>query len=253
MTPSSSFPFLHTHTHTRLTALFSGLPGLAGTRKVKPIWILLEQETVRGSGISWAICKSASRSRQITMPLPHHSFLQAGCPSYRPTNSVKASECCKSNFLLDDCKSSDVQLHLEWTRLRLNFCSLVSVNNLPISTTPHLTPLTLLDTSALYLMNTSLFLARTHLSPNLVITIFASFAVSVHTSIPKQCPLLPFCSLQAWPLQLFLSQPAQVSDHPAPTDPELSCTCCCQSSQIQPHHSHPSVSALVKDNWAHWI
>ena len=44
-----------------------------------------------GSGISWAVCKSASRSRQITMPAPHHSvFLQAGCPSCRPTNSVKA-------------------------------------------------------------------------------------------------------------------------------------------------------------------
>ena len=26
---------------------------MAGTRKVKPIWILLKQETVSGSGISW--------------------------------------------------------------------------------------------------------------------------------------------------------------------------------------------------------
>ena len=26
------------------------------------------------------------------------------------------------------------------------------------------------------------------------------------------------------------------------------CTCCCQSFQIQSHHSHPSVSALAKDN-----
>ena len=37
-----------------------------------------------------------SRSRQITMPVPHHSiFLQAGCPSCHPTNSVKAlkAEC----------------------------------------------------------------------------------------------------------------------------------------------------------------
>jgi len=35
--------------------------------------------------------KSTSRSRQITMPAAHHSsFLQAGCPSRRPTNSVKA-------------------------------------------------------------------------------------------------------------------------------------------------------------------
>ena len=72
-------------------ALFPGLPGWTGTRKVKPIWILLKQETVSGSGISWAICKSAPRSRQITMPVPHHSvFLQAGCSSCRPTNSVEA-------------------------------------------------------------------------------------------------------------------------------------------------------------------
>ena len=54
------------HTHTRLTALIPGLPGWASTRKVKPIWILLKQKTVSGSGIIWAICKSASRSRQIT-------------------------------------------------------------------------------------------------------------------------------------------------------------------------------------------
>jgi len=46
---------------------------------------------VNGNGISWAICKSAPRSRQITTPAPHHSvFLQTGCPSCRPTNSVKA-------------------------------------------------------------------------------------------------------------------------------------------------------------------
>jgi len=31
------------------------------------------------------------RSREITTPAPHNSvFLQAGCPSCRPTNSVKA-------------------------------------------------------------------------------------------------------------------------------------------------------------------
>ena len=30
--------------------------------------ILLKQDTVSGSGISWAICKSASRPRQITTP-----------------------------------------------------------------------------------------------------------------------------------------------------------------------------------------
>jgi len=81
----------HTHTHTRLAALFSGLPRWAGTRKVKPIWILLKQETVSGSEICWAICKFAPRTRQINMPGPNHSsFLQVGCPSCCPTNSVKA-------------------------------------------------------------------------------------------------------------------------------------------------------------------
>ena len=89
----------HTHTHTCLTALYPGLPGWAGTRKENPIWILLKQETVSGSGIRWAICKSASRSRQITTPAPHHSvFLQDGCPSCCPTNSVKALKACKSVF-----------------------------------------------------------------------------------------------------------------------------------------------------------
>jgi len=77
------------HTHTRLMALFPGLPKWAGTRKVKPIWILLKQETVRASGISWAICKSASHSRQITTPAPH-SFLQAGCPDGHSVKAMKA-------------------------------------------------------------------------------------------------------------------------------------------------------------------
>ena len=52
-----------THTHT-FNSPFPGLPGWAGTRKVKPIRILLKQETVSGSGISRAVCKSAPRSRQ---------------------------------------------------------------------------------------------------------------------------------------------------------------------------------------------
>ena len=62
--------YLLSVTHTRLMALCPGLPGWAGTRKVKPIWILLKQETVSGSSISWAICKSVPRSRQITTPAP---------------------------------------------------------------------------------------------------------------------------------------------------------------------------------------
>ena len=72
-------------------ALFPGLPGGAGTRKVKPIWILLKQETVSGSGISWAICMSASRSRQITMPVPHHSSFFTGRMPFLPPNQQRQS------------------------------------------------------------------------------------------------------------------------------------------------------------------
>jgi len=80
---------LDTHTHTHLTALCLGLRRWAGTRKVKPTWILLKQETVSGSEIRWAICKSASCSRQITTPAPHRSvfYRPDALPAAQPTAS----------------------------------------------------------------------------------------------------------------------------------------------------------------------
>ena len=79
---------MHTHTPP-FTALFPGLPTWAGTRQVKPIWILLKQETVSGSGISWAIYKSAPCSRQTTTPAPHHSvfYRPDALPAAQPTAS----------------------------------------------------------------------------------------------------------------------------------------------------------------------
>ena len=59
----------HTYIHT-----FNG----HFSRTIRVSRILLQQETVSGSGISWAICKSVPHSRQITMPAPHHSVF------YRP-------------------------------------------------------------------------------------------------------------------------------------------------------------------------
>ena len=81
-----------THAHKRLTALRPGLPRWAGTRKLKPIWILLKQETVSGSGISWAICKSAPRSRQITTPAPHHSVFIGRMPFLPPNQQRQSTE-----------------------------------------------------------------------------------------------------------------------------------------------------------------
>ena len=92
--------FIRRHyTHTRLTALIPGLPGWAGSRKVKPIWILLKQETVSCSGISWATCKSASRFRQITMPAPHHSIFTGRMPFLPPNQQHQSTE-GKSKALL---------------------------------------------------------------------------------------------------------------------------------------------------------
>ena len=60
-----------------------------------------------GSGISWAICKSAPRSRQVTRPVLHHCFLQAGCPACRPTNSVKALKAAIITLLFLDWAQTD--------------------------------------------------------------------------------------------------------------------------------------------------
>jgi len=64
---------------------------------VKPVWILLKQETVSGSG--WLghmhVCTSLQTDNHASTPIL--SFLQAGCPSCRPTNSIKALKAKKGN------------------------------------------------------------------------------------------------------------------------------------------------------------
>ena len=69
---------------------FSGTSG--ESEPIKPIWILLKQETVSGSGISWAICKSAPRSRQITMPAPHLSFFTGRMLFLPPNQQCQSTE-----------------------------------------------------------------------------------------------------------------------------------------------------------------
>ena len=115
----------HTHTHTRLTALCPGLPGWAGTRKVKPIWILLKQETVSGSGISWAIRKFAPRSRLITTPPPHHSvfYRPDALPAAQPRAliyRVPNTKVCGTQFLQKvtniSCAQTNTAFYHKWKR-----------------------------------------------------------------------------------------------------------------------------------------
>jgi len=78
----SSLNFLstvHYGTHT-CTRLFYG----PGEPVPEPVWILLEQETVSGSGISWAICKS-SHHLDSTPPLNFYSAF--ALPAVQPTAS----------------------------------------------------------------------------------------------------------------------------------------------------------------------
>jgi len=51
---------------------------------------LLEQETVSGSGIRWAVCKSSPRPRQIIMPAPITQFF-TGQMSFLPPNQQRQS------------------------------------------------------------------------------------------------------------------------------------------------------------------
>ena len=80
--------YTDTHTHP-FDGPFSGTTQVSRYQKGKPIWILLKRETVSGSGISWAMCKSAPCSRRITMPAPHHSvfYRPDALPAAQPTAS----------------------------------------------------------------------------------------------------------------------------------------------------------------------
>jgi len=55
-------------------------------------------------GISWAVCKSAPRSRQTTTPAPHHSVFFTGRMPFLPPNQQRQStegthKKCKSKYI----------------------------------------------------------------------------------------------------------------------------------------------------------
>jgi len=83
-----------------------GCPGTTRTctHLTVPERILLKQETVSGSGISWAICKSVPRCRQITTPAPHHSVFTGRMPFLSPNQQRQSTEGTKFRLWL--CKFS---------------------------------------------------------------------------------------------------------------------------------------------------
>jgi len=71
---------------------FSRTTQVSWYQKGKTNLILLKQETVSGSGISRTICKSAPCSRQITMPVPHHSVFTGRMPFLLPNQQRQSTE-----------------------------------------------------------------------------------------------------------------------------------------------------------------
>ena len=62
-----------------------------------------------GSGISWAICKSEPRSRQITMPAPHHSVFTGRMPFLPPNQQRQSTETCYHTQTLTLSSTMEVQ------------------------------------------------------------------------------------------------------------------------------------------------
>jgi len=85
----------HTHTHT-FNGPFSKTTQVSWYQKGKPIWILLKRETV--VAVASAGPYASLHLAPDGQPCQHHTtqFLQAGCPSCCPTNSVKALKACYS-------------------------------------------------------------------------------------------------------------------------------------------------------------
>ena len=79
------------HTHSRLTAFFPGLPGYAGTRRIS-------HSGFSETEMMWWQWHQPDHMQVIctSLQMDNHAstsslkFLRAGCPSCRPTNSVKA-------------------------------------------------------------------------------------------------------------------------------------------------------------------
>jgi len=75
LSPKMSLQWINLNTHTRSTALFT-------------------EARMSGSGISWAICKFAPCSKQITTPAPHHSVFYR--PDALPDTQPTASKHCNT-------------------------------------------------------------------------------------------------------------------------------------------------------------
>jgi len=103
------------YTHTTVLLLFWSMSGTTRvsryqegkTRKVKANLDSLEQEIVSGSGISWAICKSASHPRQPCQhPTTQFFYRPDALPVAQPTASKHGCMYGRTNIFTGFIRSS---------------------------------------------------------------------------------------------------------------------------------------------------
>ena len=83
----NTYKHAYTHTYNRFNGPFSGTTQVSWYQKGK---VNLKQETVSGSGMSWAICKAAPRSRHITTPAPQ--FFAGQMPFLPPNQQCQSTK-----------------------------------------------------------------------------------------------------------------------------------------------------------------
>jgi len=88
--PSTLFCWIFMyHHHKCFTALFPGPPGWAGARR-ELLDFMVQEKINRGRHTDHPAGRHSIWTNQCPAPPSSPYFLQAGCPSCRPTNSVKA-------------------------------------------------------------------------------------------------------------------------------------------------------------------
>jgi len=88
--------YTHTHTHTHTQPFNSPLSGTTQVSLYQKGKTNLDFTEARDSEWQWHqlghICKSAARSRQITMPAPHHSVFTGRMPFLPPNQHCQSTE-----------------------------------------------------------------------------------------------------------------------------------------------------------------
>jgi len=120
---------MHTHTHTTVLLLVWNMSGSTRvsryhkgkTKKVKTNLDLLEQEIVSGSGICWAICKSAPHADNHAI-IPPLSFFTGRMPFLTPNQQRQSTE--MHNFY---ARQRSYSTYMLW-QFRLSVCPSVCLS-----------------------------------------------------------------------------------------------------------------------------